>query len=197
MMVIRHRVNTISELTETPHHLGVEIDIRSGEQGLYLAHDPFVSGCSLDEFLDHFSHTFIVANVKEEGLEDRCEELFEKHEVPKFFFLDQSMPFLIRRGFNFVRNGAARISEFESIETVRKISEFCEWVWMDFFFKPQVSEDLFEEIRQIGLKICIVSPELHGWEREAEASELLRNVRALRLEPDAVCTKLVELWGNA
>lgn len=195
MIVIRHRVNTIEELRQIPFNLGIEVDIRSNERGLYLSHDPFVPGCSFEEFLADVNHKLLVLNVKEEGLEDECERLLAKFNPLPFFFLDQSMPFLIRRGLNLHRNAAARISEFESLDTVKRISAFCEWVWMDFFLEPKILDEVFGEIRDKGLKICLVSPELHGMRRVEEARQLKEQLRIRKLLPDAVCTKLVELWN--
>jgi hypothetical protein len=195
VIVVRHRVNTIEELRETPTNLGIELDIRSNEEGLYLSHNPFVPGCSFEEFLAEVNHQLLILNVKEEGLEDECERVLAKFNPRPFFFLDQSMPFLIRRGLNSRRNGAARISEFESLDTVLRISSFCEWVWWDFFFEPKIFEDVFSEIKDKGLKICLVSPELHDTRRTEEAQELIGQLSSLKLHPDAVCTKLVDLWN--
>ena len=40
MQVISHRINSISELKNTSTNLGVEIDIRTPQNNLILAHDP-------------------------------------------------------------------------------------------------------------------------------------------------------------
>ena len=41
MIIIKHRVNTISELKKIDKKFGVEIDLRSNKSKIYLHHDPF------------------------------------------------------------------------------------------------------------------------------------------------------------
>jgi hypothetical protein len=194
MIIIQHRVNHIDLLQQTPEHLGVEVDIRSNQTELYLSHDPFTPGTSFAEFLDHFNHFFLVMNVKEEGLEDRCVELLRIKGIRNYFFLDQSMPFLIRRGLNGERDGACRLSEYESLDTVINLARFCDWVWVDSFNSEGVSVETLNKLRALGLKICLVSPELHGGHRQDEIQSLVSLTEGLNFHIDAVCTKFPEKW---
>lgn len=196
MLIIQHRVNDDLTLRETPLEFGIEIDIRSNEAGLYLSHDPYQPGQSLSEFLLSYSHGLIVLNVKEEGLEPKVEELLELHGVADYFFLDQSIPFLVKRGLRGLTKQAARLSEYESIESLRLISNFCEWAWIDFFHEPKLRPDLISEIQSLGLKVCLVSPELHSMERQAEALNLAAQVKQSDLSIDAICTKLPHIWRD-
>ena len=41
MMIIRHRVNSWNKLKSIPESEGVEIDLRSSRNDIYLHHDPF------------------------------------------------------------------------------------------------------------------------------------------------------------
>ena len=194
MLIVQHRVNDSKKLAETPGEYGIEIDIRSDEKGLYLSHDPYLTGQRLSEFLESYSHRLIVLNVKEEGLEPKIEELLELHGVSDYFFLDQSIPFLVKRGIRGLTKQAARISEYESIESLRLISNYCQWAWIDFFHAPNLRPDQISEIQSLGLKVCLVSPELHSMERQAEAFELAAQVKQSGLKIEAVCTKLPEIW---
>jgi hypothetical protein len=196
MIIIQHRVNQIDLLQRTPKHLGVEVDVRSNQEELYLAHDPFAEGPSLTEFLDQFDHSFIVLNVKEEGLEDRCVELLRSKGIGNYFFLDQSMPFLIRRGLVGRTDGACRLSEYESLDTVTNLSPFCNWVWVDSFSSGGVSFETLTHLRSLGLKICLVSPELHGAHRQGEILSLVSLTQQLKFQIDAVCTKFPEKWAR-
>ena len=63
MIIIKHRVNTISSLKKTQENLGVEIDLRSKNKQLYLHHDPFKNGVLFSKWLRHYKHSFIVLNV--------------------------------------------------------------------------------------------------------------------------------------
>jgi len=195
MIIVQHRVNDVRHLIDTPHHLGVEVDIRSNTSGLYLAHDPFCDGEPLDEYLSNFKHRLIVLNVKEEGLEEKCLELLRETGVPDYFFLDQSMPFLIRRGLQGIKDGACRISEYESLATVQNLREFCEWVWVDSFHSPGLGLERISELKEMGLKVCLVSPELHGSNRNNELVDLIDLVQESDIAIDAVCTKFPEAWG--
>jgi hypothetical protein len=194
MILIRHRINDLESLVDTPITMGIEIDVRSNANTLYLSHDPFLPGVSLEQFLEQYSHAFLVLNVKEDGLEDRCLELLSRHNISSYFFLDQSAPTLIRRGLRGSRDGACRYSEFETLQTVSSLSDFCDWVWLDFFHESRVDHAAISSLRALGLKICMVSPELHMMERVKEVSQLVDNLRLSGLMPDAVCTKFPDLW---
>jgi len=93
MLIIEHRKNSSAELVAVPTSNGVEIDVRSNQEGLYLSHDPYDAGESFHNWLKSYRHELIVVNVKEEGLENSCLSLLEDAGVSNFFFLDQSTPF--------------------------------------------------------------------------------------------------------
>ena len=88
MNIILHRINTIELLKKTPTNLGVEIDIRSNRNELYLHHDPFIKGELFQEWIKYFKHGTIILNVKEEGLEDTILKLMQKYNIDDYFFLD-------------------------------------------------------------------------------------------------------------
>jgi len=194
MLIVQHRVNDSKKLASIPSEFGVEVDLRSDAEGIYLAHDPFAAGERFEDFLKRYSHDLLVINVKEEGLEQNVERHLEGAGITNYFFLDQSMPFVVKRGLEGLTRQAARISEYESFETLKLISNFCEWAWVDFFHEPILDTALFTMIHQQGLKTCLVSPELHAAHREDEARTLAQQLRVSGIKIDAVCTKLPELW---
>lgn len=195
MIIIQHRVNDLKSLLNTNKHFGVEIDVRSNNSELYLAHDPFTEGVTLRKFLEEYDHGQLVVNVKEDGLESACLELFERFGVRNYFFLDQPIPTLVRRGLRGFRDGACRISEFESIHSLLLQAPFCEWAWVDFFSKPQMNAEYLVTLRDCGLKLCIVSPEVHSFDREQEAILLKKFLEVQGFSPDAVCTKNPRIWS--
>ena len=197
MIVIQHRVNEIETLVKTPSHLGVEVDIRSDHEKLYLAHNPFVPGPSFETFLNSYKHAFIVLNVKEEGLEDRCLELLENKGIENYFFLDQSMPFLIKRALKGSRDGACRSSEYESLATVENLESFCDWVWADSFEGGDKLVHRLKELSGLGVKICLVSPELHDMSRSEGIDRLQSAIQDSGVQIHAVCTKFPEKWAQA
>ena len=118
MEVIAHRRNTIQELRNTPKNFGVEIDIRSFGKKLILAHDPFLDGLDFLKWIEYYEHGSLILNVKEEGLETVLIKIMKEYNIKNFFFLDQSIPFLVRT-FSFgEKRSAVSLSEYESIETV-------------------------------------------------------------------------------
>jgi hypothetical protein len=194
MIVIQHRVNDLPALRNTPKIFGIEVDIRSSGSDLYLSHDPFTEGARFEEFLESYNHRLIVLNVKEDGLESACLELLARFGVSEYFFLDQPIPSLVRGGLQGFRDVACRLSEFESIESLKLQAPFAKWVWVDFFMEPKIRVGLFETLRSLGLKICLVSPELHSIDRSQEVRELREILLTQGVTPDAVCTKYPERW---
>jgi hypothetical protein len=93
-----------------------------------------------------------------------------------------------------------------SLDDVQSHRGLFDWVWLDEWdtvdpagSKQFYTEEVFRRVRAQGLKIALVTPELHasspallGGERHADASSrerLLARIRSiLDLHPDAACT---------
>ena len=71
MKIYSHRRNSKEELISTPAKFGVEIDIRSVGNDLILQHDPFTGGTLFTDWLGHYSHSGLILNLKEDGLESQ------------------------------------------------------------------------------------------------------------------------------
>ncbi|MGX0891680.1 hypothetical protein AB7M22_003688 [Pseudomonas sp. ADAK2 TE3594] len=194
MKLISHRRNTIAELNATPTKYGVEVDIRSCGEQLIIHHDPFVSGESFDAWLAVYQHSTLILNVKEEGLEGRLISLMESRGIEDYFFLDQSFPFLIKWSNLGVNRCAARVSEFESIETALTLAGKVDWIWVDCFSRFPLSKTDATRLKTAGFKLCLVSPELQGRNAETEIPELILLLDSLDITADAVCTKRPDLW---
>ena len=190
MLRIAHRINTIDQLHNIDNSYGIELDVRSVGDKLILHHDAFIDGQDFDSFLKHYKHSLIILNVKEEGLESRCLELMEKHGVKDYFFLDVSLPFLVRLSQKGLRDMAVRFSEYEPIHFVENFAGQVRWVWVDCFKSWPLDIDSYKILKE-HFKICLVSPELQGhstdlieeWKKQLEGMEI-----------DAVCTKVPEKW---
>ena len=194
MEIIRHRRNTRAELRETPRAYGVEVDIRSRGRRLSIHHDPFEEGECFEAWLQEYEHGTLILNVKEEGLESQLVGLLRARGIERFFFLDQSFPFLIKTARAGESRCAVRVSEYESLDTALALSGLVQWVWVDCFTRfPLTSHDA-QRLRDAGFKLCLVSPELQGREARAEIRALRAQLQALELDVDAVCTKAPELW---
>ncbi len=194
MIIIRHRRNLRRELQETPRDLGVEVDIRSYGKDLVIHHDPFVLGERFEDWIVAYRHRCLVLNVKEEGLEERLLDIMEKREIENFFFLDQSFPFLLRTARGGERRCAVRVSEYESYETALGLAGMLDWVWVDCFTRFPLSGGQARALREAGMKLCLVSPELQGRMDPEEIAAMRRLLDAENIVPDAVCTKEPERW---
>jgi hypothetical protein len=190
MKIFKHRINTITDLALTSKELGVELDIRTNGKDLILHHDPFEIGDLFEIYLQEYNHSGIILNTKEEGLELRLIDLMKKHNIDDFFFLDLSIPFLIKTIKKGCKKVAVRYSEYEPIEYVKKFEGLAEWVWVDCFNKNILSEEVLDYLK-LHFKICLVSPELqsHPIEWIEEFKFAYKN-----FDIDAVCTKQPGLW---
>ncbi len=190
MKIIQHRINTQSQLALVVPEYGIEIDLRANNQDIILHHDPFCIGERIEDFLAHYQHAGIILNTKVEGMEIRLIELMRQFNIDDYFFLDLSLPFLIKTIKNGCHQVAVRFSEYEPLEFVAKFQGLAEWVWVDCFSKNILTPAAYNYLHRY-FKICIVSPELQGHPLEwiDDFKESFRN-----FEIDAVCTKKPQLW---
>jgi len=194
--LIAHRVNTISELNQLPVEYGIEIDIRDSKKGLILSHDPFNEGELFQEFLCNYRHKTIILNIKSERIEYEVLKLLDDFKVTNYFFLDCSFPMIIELSNSGINNIAARISEYETVDSIRKIIERISWIWLDSFHSFHFNSEIIKEISQLKLKTCLVSPELQ--KREEEINLYIKKMKNLNFKVDAICTKSrnFQKWQN-
>ena len=193
MHITQHRRNSIDLLKNTDTSFGVEIDIRSWKDKLIINHDPFKRGIELVKWLEFYNHRILVLNIKEEGLEKKVIELMNKFKISNFFFLDQSMPFLINTCKSGESRSSIRVSNYEIIENVHNFEGKIDWVWIDIFESIPLKKSDFINLNKLGFKTCLVSPELqgHGQSMLQIVQDFLKKEN---IYLDAVCTKYPEKW---
>ena len=195
MEFISHRVNTREELGKIPSEYGVELDLRDDLNGrIYIQHNPFEPGEDFEEYLKAYHHGTMILNVKSERIEHKILELLRKYEIKKYFFLDSTFPMIKLLSDNGEKNIAVRYSEYEGMDTLRAMEGKVEWVWVDTFTRLPMDNKRYNEIKQLGYKICLVSPELQG---QPEKIEIYKNqIVCEEIMPDAVCTKVynIDKW---
>jgi hypothetical protein len=196
MIYIAHRINTIEQLLKTSADLGVEIDIRSQGNTLYLSHDPFVLGENFEDWLKYFHHRILILNVKEDGLEKKIVSCLKKFEITDYFFLDQSLPALVQFANNGFSQTAVRLSEYEPIEIALNIPGSVKWIWADCFTKYSIDLEASNILHDRGFKICLVSPELQGRTDPELISEVAHAIKKNQIIADAVCSKRPDIWRN-
>ena len=163
MEFISHRVNTVKDLKNTPVEFGVELDLRDNIDGsIYINHDPFVLGENFEDYLREYKHGTMILNIKSERIEYKVLDLLKKYNIEKYFFLDSSFPMIKALTDQGVSNVALRYSEFEGIDTIRLMSRRAKWVWVDCFNSFPLEESVYLKLKDMGYKLCFVSPELQG-----------------------------------
>ena len=193
MDIIQHRCNSIDKVKSVEPDLGVEVDIRSFGDRLILNHNPYEDSISFDDWLLNFKHKILILNIKEEGLEEEILKLMNKYNIKKFFFLDQSFPFLIKTILMGESRTSIRISEYESIETALKLSGKVNWIWIDYFNYLPIDYESYCKLKNGGFKLCLVSPELQG-HNTSKILSLKEELNREKIILDAVCTKNPNLW---
>ena len=193
-----HRVNTISELKNIPKQYGVEVDLRDNNYGsIYMAHDPYKNGESFDEYLNYFSHNFIILNIKSEGIEYQVRQLLQKHNVSRYFFLDSSFPMIHKLIHMNESKIAIRMSEHESIHTVLSLKDKIEWVWLDCFTRIPINYNDYLLLKKNRIKICVVSPELQS--HTDRIPEFFEYFQKNKMNIDMICTKQynIDKWKGS
>ena len=134
--------------------------------------------------------------MKEEGLERHLISLMVEKGITNYFFLDQSFPFLVKTANSGETRCAVRVSEFESVETALSLGGKIDWVWLDCFTKFPIGIADYRALKNVGFKLCLVSPELQGRDADSEIAEMANFMRENQMVMDAVCTKRPDLWRN-
>lgn len=195
MEYIAHRINTIEELRNLPTEYGVEIDLRDSMDGrIYIQHNPFESGEDFEDYLKEYHHGTMILNIKSERIEPRILELLPKYDIKSYFFLDSSFPMIYLLSSQGEKNIALRISEYEGLDTARNMAGKVDWIWIDCFTKIPINVAQANELRDMGYKLCLVSPELQGRGSEIEKYKNVINKQGMSFE--AICTKVfnVDKW---
>lgn len=194
MQYITHRVNTVKKLLSTPIEYGVEVDLRDYENKLILQHDPFKKGEDFEEYLKHYKHGTIILNIKSEGIEYKVLELLQKFNIKNYFFLDSSFPMINSLCSKGEKNIALRFSEYESIESICYMARRVNWVWVDCFSKLPITSNNYKILKDLKLKLCLVSPELQN--QESKVQSYKHYLKQEGIVFDAVCSKLhnIDKW---
>ena len=188
MEFIAHRVNTLKELMELPTEYGVELDLRDDLNGrIYIQHNPFEPGEDFEEYLKHYHHGTMILNIKSERIEHKILELLPKYDVKSYFFLDSSFPMIWLLSNQGEKNIALRISEAEGLDTARNMAGRINWIWVDCFGKIPIGKKDADLLKQLGYKLCFVSPELQG--RDEDIERYKNQLQMDGIEFDAICTK--------
>lgn len=187
MLIINHRVNTVTELQEIPSDNGVEIDLRAYKDKIILNHEPFSDGEDFDFFLENYNHKFLILNVKEAGIEKSIEKKLKLRGITDYFYLDLNYSSIHEFVSNFEKKFALRLSEYEGVENILKMYSKADWIWVDCFNSLFQETDIYYLLREKNFKICIASPDLLN--RFEEIEIYINYFKKINFVPDAVCVK--------
>lgn len=185
---ICHRVNTAAELETLPREFGVEVDLRDQAGELILSHDPFSLGEPFEDYLKFYAHGTMILNIKSERIEERVLSLLRRYDIRQYFFLDSSFPMIVQLSRQGERRIALRYSEYEGLDTLRNMAGKVEWVWVDCFTRFPLDTSTALELRAMGYKLCLVSPELQGRPEDIRFFREMCLRNSIRF--DAICTKM-------
>jgi hypothetical protein len=185
LIIIKHRVNSIKEINPK---FGLEIDIHNYNNKLVLAHDhPNEQSIKLEDFITHIPKNSLLAiNIKNEEVEAELKIILSRSKTTNYFTFDWPVTSL-HNAINHDLNCAFRLSEYE-----KDIVPNCPWVWLDSFNGIWYDADFLISLKKSGIKLAIVSPELHN--READISKVKDIVNAVKV--DAMCTDIPEFWST-
>jgi len=185
LIIIKHRVNSIKEINPK---FGLEIDIHNYNNKLVLAHDhPNEQSIKLENFITHIPKNSLLAiNIKNEEVEAELKIILSRSKTTNYFTFDWPVTSL-HNAINHDLNCAFRLSEYE-----KDIVPNCPWVWLDSFNGIWYDADFLISLKKSGIKLAIVSPELHN--READISKVKDIVNAVKV--DAMCTDIPEFWST-
>ena len=86
-----------------------------------------------------------------------------------------------------IKDVALRFSELEGLDTIRNMAGRADWVWVDCFTRIPLDQDSYRELKQLGYKLCFVSPELEA--QEEKLQEYKQYIKEQGIVFDAICTK--------
>ena len=197
MEFIAHRINTLKELKELDTSYGVELDLRDDLNGrVYISHNPFEPGEDFEEYLKHYQHGTMILNVKSERIEHKILELLKQYDIQNYFFFFFCFPMIKLLSDLGEHNIALRFSELEGLDTIRNMAGKAKWVWVDCFSRLPIDKQSYQELKNMGYRLCMVSPELEG---QPEKLSLYREQLSQEgIVMDAVCSKIynVKFWVN-
>ena len=198
MVIIRHRVNTLLEISNVETKYGVEIDLRSHNGEIIVSHDPFTANpIFFDEWLKFYNHNILILNVKEEGIEKKVLAIVKQHKVENFFFLDQTFPLIVKTLKSGETRTSIRISDYESLSTLERFEHLSpfkpNWVWIDSLTGNWEHLSYLADIKKMGYRGCLASPELHQRKMELDLVQIFEFIKMTPI--DSVCTKHPERWS--
>ena len=176
---------------------GIETDIRDCNGSIVISHDPPLTDdtnlLTFDDFLctynDLNSTSMLALNIKSDGISEKVKFYLEKHKIVNYFTFDMSVPdFLAYKKNNL--DVFCRASEFEDPKLLQGLTN---GLWLDSFSTSYYEDMDLSLFLTEWSKIAIVSPELHGFDKDIFWSKLRKLVTSVNNKFIYLCTDFPDL----
>lgn len=139
---------------------GTETDVRDCLSDLVISHDPATSASpSLESFLDIVAgrNLPLAMNVKADGLATALAKSFNGRGLDWFVF-DMSIPDMKMQ----LRVGNPVFARMSEVEQAPVWLDQVQGIWLDAFSHVWYNAATIRDLLARGLRVCVVSAELHG-----------------------------------
>ena len=149
------------------HGWGVETDVRDLSGSLVVSHDPPGDGtlpfeAVVDAYREHGCPGALAVNVKSDGLAEMLAHALRDVERSRWFAFDMSVPDMR----HYARQGLPFFTRHSDLEPVPALYAAADGVWLDDFDGGFIAEERIASHLAAGKRVAVVSPELHGRERD-------------------------------
>ena len=142
---------------------GTETDIRDYKGQLVISHDIATEdSISLKEFIDIFKNSGLVLalNIKADGLATPLLREMQFSGIENWFVFDMSIPDMKA----YLKSGIPTFARMSEVEKDPAWIDQISGIWLDCFNAQWYDSEFISSLLQKQLKVCLVSPELHGRE---------------------------------
>jgi len=145
---------------------GTETDVRDCNGRLVISHDMPSADClGLDDFLqlDGITGLPLAINIKADGLVKPLQDAMQAACVSDWFVFDMSIPDMR----SYLAAGVPVFARMSEVEKEPVWVDRVAGIWLDAFSDIWYDAEFVASLLDKGLRVCIVSPELHGRAHEA------------------------------
>lgn len=168
---------------------GVETDLRDYREKLVISHNIAKEDCVDVETFFRLYHKYnskavLALNVKADGIQFLLEPLLKKYDIVNYFLFDMSIP----ESVVYADRKLCFYTRHSDIEGECVLYDKAAGVWLDTFYDENwLTEKIVMQHLLQNTKVCIVSPELHGYDY-MKVWKMMRETGLYKNELVALCT---------
>jgi hypothetical protein len=150
---------------------GTETDVRDCVGRLVISHDmPVGNELDLGDFLRIYGKRKLplAINIKSDGLVAPLKQAMQAAGISDWFVFDMSIPDMR----SYLKAEVPVFARMSEVEKEPAWIDEVSGIWLDGFSDIWYDTNFIDRLLNKGLRVCIVSPELHGREHEAFWSKL-------------------------